>query len=259
MSTKGVADIVFCLDASGSMEPCFQGVSRNVMSLLEGMESGNRQISWDARFDFLAHRAEKEADGVSHRMETVACETGNLLQAIYGSGERQEGEQPSGGILFTSDLQLFRSRLESIEVEGDESPLTALDFCLDFPWRDAKSCHRIVIFMTDEPFETSVKPDDEAQQIPALIKKIQSLRVMLFLVTPPSPGYESLSVADRCEHVVADGQGDGLSGVDFREVLDYIGKSISASTTQGSAAPVQPGLFGQNDWGVTKGGRMEGE
>ena len=38
MSTKGTADVVFCLDASGSMGPCIEGVKSHIASFVDGLK-----------------------------------------------------------------------------------------------------------------------------------------------------------------------------------------------------------------------------
>ena len=35
MSTKGTADVIFCLDASGSMGPCIEGVKSHIAGFAE--------------------------------------------------------------------------------------------------------------------------------------------------------------------------------------------------------------------------------
>lgn len=54
MAGRQTADIVFCMDASGSMDNAFNGVRNNVFKLIDGLKT-NLQIQWDVRFDFLAY------------------------------------------------------------------------------------------------------------------------------------------------------------------------------------------------------------
>lgn len=237
MSTKGVADIVFCLDASGSMEPCFKGVRDHIGAFVAGLGT-NAQVKWDLRFDFVAHNLTGTASGTAFSCSSV--EHASLLPALY--------PQPRQG-LFTSDLARFRAALDKVQPGGDEASLIALDCALDFPWRDAKGCHRIVIMMTDEPFETGTELCGEGSRLPDLIRKIQDLRVMLFLVAPECSAYSNLSQVDRCEYTVLQGANTGLAGVDFKEVLGYIGKSVSVSQLQAPrTTQVQRALFGQDRW-----------
>jgi len=243
MTTRGVADIVFCLDASGSMAPCIDGVRSNINAFVEGLRSTGNTI-WDLRLDFVAYKCASAYEGTpvfSHR--SLFNEE---LWPLYKSGGQ-------GGRFFTSSVEEFCEGLSRITVEGDESTLVALDFALDFPWRDAAKCHRVVILMTDEAFETGVGGEQHVAILPELIEKIQGLRTMLFLVTPPSAVYEKLSEVDKCEHYVVEDAGSGLAGVDFKEVLSFIGKSVSASTVQGKDHPVKRGLFGQSGWSGVPG------
>jgi len=239
MSTKGIADVVFCLDASGSMSPCIDGVRRHIIDFLSGIRSNN-QLSWDLRLDFVAYAASgdqpwKRFPGLGHR----SVFHDELLEPLY------LGRQ---GRFFTTDTREFQTALERVEAGGDEATLVALDFALDFPWRDGRSCHRAVIVMTDEPFESGAYEAEQKARLQELITKIQKLRVMLFLIAPDSPVYNELAQVDRSEYEVVDG-GDGLAGVDFGAALAYIGKSLSVSQLQGAteAAP-RRALFDQTSW-----------
>jgi len=256
MSTKGVADVVFCLDASDSMKPCIDGVKTHISSFLEGLKSDG-QRTWDVRFDFLAHQTVRGEGGViGHwHFSLYHSEPGNDVVSVLYMG--QQGQQGQRGSFFTTDIAEFKRGLDKVEVQGDEGPLVALDSCLDFPWRKAGECHRVVIFMTDEPFETSSAPETERQFLEELLQKTQDLKVLLFIVAPDSPAYEELAEVDKSEYEAVDGQSTGLANVDFRKLLSGIGKSVSVSTAnqQGSTAEkrVKRGLFGQADWGTMEG------
>jgi hypothetical protein len=240
VSTRGVADVVFCLDASDSMKPCFQGVAKHVGDFLEGLKS-SRQMSWDLRFDFVAHNSSQ--DGRTQQIRSLRAQ--NAVQDLYGQGRND-------GRFFTTDVEELRRGLVDVKVMGNETPLVGLDVALDFPWRSASSCHRVVIHMTDEPFETGALIEQQKSVLPALLEKIQNLGVMLFLVTPESEVFARLSEVDRCEHVVVPSMNDGLSRVDFRQVLSFVGKSVSVSTLQRvGTVKVARGLFGQENWGRT--------
>ncbi len=253
MSTKGVADVVFCLDASDSMKPCIDGVKTHISSFLEGLKT-DRQRSWDVRFDFLAHHTLLVEGGVigNCHYSLYHNESGNLaLDVLYSSQQGQRGR------FFTTDIDEFKRGLDKVEVIGDEGPFVALDSCLDFPWRKAGECHRVVIFMTDEPFETSSAPEVERQFLEELLQKIQDLKVLLFIVAPDSPAYEELAEVDKSEYEAVDGRSAGLADVDFRKLLSGIGKSVSVSTANQqkptAEKKVKRGLFGQTEWEDAEG------
>ena len=238
MATRGVVDLVFCLDVSESMRPCIDGVRRHVGAFLEGLDS-NGQWRLDWRLDFLAHAC--DSSGGPFRLSNIRRSGMDLVRSIYGGG--------ADGDLFTTDLDPFRAALDGLSVGGDEATLIALDLALDYPWRPRTACHRVVACLTDEPLETGARVKEQTDKVPELIEKIQALGVMLFLVAPESPAFEQLSEADRSEYQVVDEVGDGLRRVDFGKMLARIGRSVSVATQQlGADPPVRRALFGQDRW-----------
>ncbi|HNX19766.1 MAG TPA: VWA domain-containing protein [Acidobacteriota bacterium] len=240
MSARGVADVVFCLDRSGSMLPCLEAVKAHIADFVRGLGAdGQRQ--WDLRFDFVAHYAAGNGRGGAVVGMSSAFNECVIDQLYLG----QQGR------IFTNDAAEFAQAIGRIEVIGDEAPLFALDTCLDFPWRDAATCHRVVVMLTDEPLEDGLCVKEQMERMPDVIQKIRDLRVMLFLVGPESAAFDQLATVERSEYEVCGKVGDGLATVDFSRVLAGIGKSVSASRMQsGQRAGVPRGLFGQASWGA---------
>lgn len=239
MTTRGTADIVFCLDASSSMTPCFEGVRGHISSFVDGLGPGG-QAAWDLRFDFVAYR---DTRGSFPLEPFRSVNSDDLARDLYASNG------PSSG-LFVKEVAVFRHGLERLNVSGDEASLVGLDFALDFPWRDPRACRRVVVLLTDEPFESGTLQDAQRRVLPDLMSKIEDLRVLLFMVTPPSALYSELAEVDRSEHIEVS-SGDGLATVDFHVLLEQLGKSVSASTLQASAPKaVRRALFGQDRWAL---------
>lgn len=240
MSTSKTADIVFCIDASSSMQPCFRMLQQSIGSMMAGLTGG--QSTWDVRFDFIAHSASDRGGAVRHS----SVHNEGAIDALYG---------PTKGRFFTSSTEEFAGRLAAIEMAGDEAPLIALDTALDLPWRDASKCHRVVILLTDEPFEDGAHLEMQREKLPHLTKKIQDLKVMLFIVAPESSMFDALSQVDKSEYEVIEGKNTGMANVNFSKLLNAIGKSVSVSNLQDTRAPVvERGLFGQASWGTTTEG-----
>jgi hypothetical protein len=240
VSTRGTVDIVFCLDASSSMKPCFDGMRNHIGEFVTSLQS-NPQIQWDWRLDFVAHCAGDARGMAAHAQRSMYHE--EVWHSLYQSATQSNR-------FFTDNLDDFKRRLAGITVAGDEAPLVALDICLDFPWRPAAMCHRVVILLTDEPAEDGVAVDVQRAAIPQLIDKIQRLKILLFIVAPDSTMFGQLAQVNKSEYEVLDNVGDGLSRVDFRQLLSAIGKSVSASTIQSAKdESIQRGLFGQSSWG----------
>ena len=244
MSTKGVVDLVFCIDSSQSMRPSIDGVRSHVLSFVRGLESGLQQRKVDVRLDFLAHSCGE--DNGLFRMQTVRTTSLETAQALYS--------KPDPGRFFTTDVAEFERALSSVAVEGDEATLIALDFALDFPWRPRRDCHRVVICLTDEPFESGALVEEQRKRLDALIDKIQALGVMLFLVAPDSDVWNQLAEVDKSEFKRVSEANTGLQTVDFGKVLEQIGKSVSAASLQSVGEDRVPrALFGQDAWGGSSG------
>lgn len=245
MTTKGTADIIFCIDASDSMQPCFDGLRKHIGTFASGLASSG-QTNWDLRLDYVAHHASEENEQSVFRHSSLF--NGELMEPLYR-------KTPQTGKFFTADVEEFKRGLNSVELSGNEAPLVALDFCLDFPWRDAANCHRAIVLMTDEAFETGAAMTLQKSRLRDLIGKIMSLKVMLYIVAPQSAVFDELSSVDRCEYIPVDDSGSGLAKVDFAELLAYIGKSVSQSSPmQTPLLSVKRGLYGQENWTQTQRG-----
>jgi hypothetical protein len=252
MAGRFSADVIFFLDSSGSMKPCFKALRDNIQSFV-GPLDGGAQGSWDLRLDFLSHRAGEQGRCGIHDFGTVHLEDANrIIKSLYGQQEESKS-------FFTSEVDSFRRSLMNLKAFGDEANFVALDTCLDFPWRESSTCHRVVILLTDEPLETGVCVEQQKELINALIEKLHALSVKLFLVGPESWAYDHLCAADRSEYVVVDEGQAGLTNVDLGRVLEAMAKSISVSILQvpAGANPVKRGLFDQASWTEVRGNLRE--
>jgi hypothetical protein len=215
------------------MKHCFDMLQQSIGSMTAGLTGGNSL--WDVRFDFIAQSASN--NGVI-RHNSVFNE--DAVEALYNSRQAR---------FFTDSIDVFRERLAEVKMVGDEAPLVALDVALDFPWRDPSKCHRVVILLTDEPFEEGALLPQQLEKLQEIISKVQDLKVLLFMVAPESDVYDQLSQVDKCEYEVLESKNDGLKNVDFTRLLGAIGKSVSVSNLQDTRRTnIQRGLFGQASW-----------
>ena len=244
MAGRQTADIVFCMDASGSMSSAFDGVKKHVNSMLESIKS-DLQMQWDVRFDFLAYAN----TSMMMRLRTLNYSGKDVIDAIYNGGPKKglfQLGQGGGADLFTSDLDKFKKELGEVECEGDEATGLALDIAADFPFRDSATCHRVVVLLTDEPVADGKFVSATAEKIMALAKKYQDRKIALFMVTPPCDTFDTLSQIDKCEWTIDESH--GLERIDFAKLMQTIGKSVSISqTSQGGAASPSP-LFCESKW-----------
>src|SRR5687768_3021624 len=111
VSTKGVVDVVFCLDASGSMAPCINAVRANLDAFLDALAGdANRKI--DCRIDMLVHSCSEDGDLI--RSRSLNLSGADLVGALYG-------QSPNPAAFFTSDRDAVRAALKEVEVVGDEA------------------------------------------------------------------------------------------------------------------------------------------
>lgn len=241
MAGRETADIVFCIDASGSMEPAIEGVKNHVKKLVKSLEADLQQ-KWDVRVDFLAYSTSS-----GFRLETMNCSGKNVLDAVYKNSE--PADLQSEGTLFTRDIDKFCAALDHVKCYGDESTIPVVDIAADFPFRDAATCHRAIVLLTDEAVETGQYSADSEDKVLDLAQKLQDRRIALYMTTPDCPVYDKLSQADRCEWNVDSSH--GLHDVNFNKLMQSIGKSISVSQTSqagGTRRDRPRPLFNESKW-----------
>ena len=244
MAGRQTADIVFCMDASGSMSSAFDGVRNNVNRMLESIKS-DLQVQWDVRFDFLAYANTSDA----MMLRTINYAGHDVIDALYSGGSKKglfSFGQGQSTDFFTSDLGKFKQELGKIKCGCDEATGLALDVAADFPFRDSATCHRVVVLLTDEPVADGKFVSVTGDKIMDLARKYQDRKIALFMVTPPCPTFDTLSQIDKCEWTID--ESSGLEHIDFAKLMQTIGKSVSISqTSQGGADGVRP-LFGEKSW-----------
>lgn len=234
-------DIVFCLDTSDSMKPCIDSVRENIGKLLEQLE----KASFEWRLDFVAHNIPGRENGaLVFHLDSVNIPA---WPALYGK-DANRGEE-----FFTKDVAKFKRRLGELECTGDESMLLALDTALDFPFGPADETQRVVILVSDEPFESN-EPEAFAEaktKVEALKQKIMDRHVTLLAVMPVREGgvAEELSTVDRADFTPVDEKDLGMKHVDMASLLKQLGKTISVTTVQsGGRDEYKRALFKQDKW-----------
>jgi uncharacterized protein involved in tellurium resistance len=238
-------DLVFVIDASESMQPCFDELRQHLGEILKPMQGYISKV----RFGLVAQSA-GGTRGVAVYDHQFLCGAGpETLQKLYALPKDAIDAQ---GEFFTDDVNKFSSALEAINPQGNEDMLVALDVALDFPFSPVANTKRVVAMFSDEKFEDGISLDAHNSKIPDLIKKIQDRHIQLFVAIPDSDAIQQLAEVDRSEVELVDG-GIGLSNVDFRQLLGQMGKSISGSMLQSTAEPnYQRALFGQDGWSVER-------
>lgn len=240
MSARKV-DIVFCLDTSDSMKPCIDGVRENINRLVTQLQQAN--FEW--RIDFVAHCM--PGDNVYRNLSVH----GGTIDMLYRNQEE--------GKFFTTDVELFKSRLDKISVCGDEDMLCALDTAIDFPFGPANETQRVIVLISDEPFETN---EDSAfaiakDKVDDIMEKIRARHITFLAVMPVREGgvVEKLAMIDRADITPVEERDLGMRNVDMADLFSQLGKTISVTTMQASVEePYKRALFNQDKWGAASAG-----
>lgn len=195
---RAVADVVFVIDASGSMDSCIEGLKEHIGDFVRALESDPKVSSVDTRVAIVGHR-----DPNFHR-------------------------QPEFDILdFTADLGTFRQALSRLEADGDEYTLPAIDYALDMEWRTG--AHRIVIAFTDEDLDGGCDEDFQRSKLRDLCYKLGGLRVTLAFFGIRCPEYELLQQVPRSLVTFVE-DGTEFYAADFDKTLAVLGKTLSTGT-----------------------------
>jgi hypothetical protein len=238
-------ELVFVLDASGSMAPCFTAVATHLADVIKPIQGAGSTL----RFGLITY-AVGVSDGGGKLFYLNTLNKVGLYPLLYG-----KSTQAPAADLFVTDVKQFQDSLEGVEIAGDENTLVALDCALDFPFGPVASTKRVVAIFSDEKIEDGSVTPSQLAMIPQLIDKIHARRIKLFAALPSSPAAEQLAEADGSEFEDVQG-GDGLKGVDFGNLFRQMGKSISGASLQKSTTEkYQRGLFGQESWGSGTGAR----
>lgn len=211
---KGVGDIVFCIDATGSMQDCIDNVRDNIETFVTSLETStpNAKIDWRARV--LAYRDfRKDSDYLVNTFDfvTTPSELRSQLDSISASGGDDEPESTLDAILYSSKTSKWR-----------EGP-----------------CHKIVVVFTDatpipnldEKTQSEIGiPDDFA----IFAQTLQEDRIKLFLYGQKSPVYDDIAAIPKTTVVQFDNAVDELKKGDFESIMSSIGKTVSNLVSGGT-------------------------
>lgn len=201
MSVEKKADIVFCIDHSGSMSDCIAGVKATVRDFVTSLEKG--------------------VDGQS----PVDCQIGLLG---YTQGE----------LLFlglTKDTEAFKTKLGQKLTRGNEFTPGAIDYAVsNFSWR--MGAQRVIVVFTDERIKTGTNDGEGTgiEKFDALLQKIVDSNVQIIYYGPNCPYYTKFSCCPKAEvNVVTD-----FSGVNFDSLMRRLAVTVSSSSAAANNLPV---------------------
>jgi len=226
---KGIPDIVFLLDASGSMKECIQAVTQNIATFVDTLAApdanGGVQIR-DWRIRVIGYR-DRDADGSQWLVDNP----------------------------FTGDITEVKAQLAALEAKGGgdepESLYDAMYGLTQWPsaekgaaalpagWRHRHDAARVVVIFTDASCKPGFKSADGATgTVTDLMNAYNANKLKVILYAPEAPCYTELSAMSGLEWEPVGALGDNpvqalrdytSNTANFRKVMEALAKSVSAS------------------------------
>jgi len=222
---KGVVDIVFLIDVTGSMSPCIEALKENISLFIDNLTStdaNNSCIVQDWRSKIVGYR-DFELDEVPFVDNPFVRDDVTLkmqLSSLVASGG---GDEPESLL----DALYKISTMDSTEKDAQEEDANK--------WRYRSSAARIVIVFTDASYKESMSiPEAAGGNVEDLMNQLTANRIILSLFAPDMECYDILSSVDKAEFEPID-PGDGLAKFtsdqeNFKETLKALAKSVSKSS-----------------------------
>ncbi|MCH7728989.1 MAG: VWA domain-containing protein [Planctomycetes bacterium] len=226
---KGIVDLVFLIDATGSMQSCIEALKNNIAMFIETLTTEDPQNpspvkDWRAR--------------------------------VFGYRDVTCDAQPFVEHPFVRDPAQLREHLNQLEaIGGGDEPESLLDAIYkiatigqtdkgaqsedQFKWRYRSSAARVVIIFTDASYhETMSIPEVRGGGFDDIVNAVQANRIILSIFAPDMPCYDRLSQIDKSEWEPIDIEGKNPQQAlaeftsdreNFRETLKQLAKSVSKS------------------------------
>jgi hypothetical protein len=187
---RGIADIVFLLDVTGSMSPCIDALKRNI-----GM--------------FI--------DTLSHGQGTDVAPVSDWRAKVVGYRDWDYDQEPFVDAPFVRDAESLKGQLDRLQAAGGgdepESLLDALYTVANMGesgkdgqaesadrWRPSSGAARVVVVFTDASFKPTMSVEGaRGGSIEDLFNLLMGNGIILSLFAPDMECYDRLSQLDRCE------------------------------------------------------------
>ena len=231
--TKGVADIVFLIDVSGSMTTCIDALRRNIETFIDSLGHGdanNAAAVKDWRGKVVGYRdiEHAEAEGLPWIEDHPFVRDAVALKAQLGELRANGGGDEPESLLDA----LYKIATMDASPKGAQGEDAS-------KWRYRSEAARVVVVFTDASFkETMVLPEAKGGSLQDVANVIMANRIILSLFAPNFEGYDRLSQIDKSEWEVV--EYEGLSPQEalqkftsdpahFRTTLKQLAASVSKS------------------------------
>ena len=231
--TKGVADIVFVIDVTGSMTPIIDALRKNIETFIDSLSRGDANNAapvkdWRGKVVGYRDMEHAEAEGLPWIEDNPFVRDAVALKAqLAGLRAAGGGDEPES---LLDVLYKVASMEASPKGAQSEDPNK---------WRYRSEAARVVIVFTDASFkETMTIPEAKGGSLQDVANIVMANRIILSLFAPNFEGYDRLSQIDKSEWEVVEYEGltpqEALQKftadpVNFRTTLKQLAASVSKS------------------------------
>ena len=231
--TKGVADLVFLVDVTGSMSTCIDALRKNIEAFIDSLSRGDENNAApvrDWRGKVVGYRDIESADseGVQWIVDNPFVRDAGALKAQLAALKAEGGGDEPESLL---DALYQVATMEAVPkgTQGEDAT----------KWRYRSDAARVVIVFTDASFkETMSLPAAKGGSLQDVANVVMANRIILSLFAPNFEGYDRLSQIDKSEWEVV--EYEGLSAqealqkytadaANFRTTLKQLAASVSRS------------------------------
>lgn len=252
------ADVLFVLDASGSMRPCFDQLRTHIKRFVEPFKTTGFT---SLRLGLLAYSANKNRTlhKVVYRNMFLCPDRIGNMPALYGDHKTASQMFFTNSSNIEENVDKFVRRLDEIKCLGDEDTPFAIDCAADFPFEPINTTRRVIILFTDEKIDDGVSKMDSVGEnfstLERIMEKISQRHISFYYFGPQSAATEAMEEYPRVfvQDVIAyqDRHNDTETwdNLDMGRILENIGKSVSQSVLQFSEEPpTERAIYGQDTW-----------
>ncbi len=200
--TRGVADIVFLIDVSGSMTPIIDALRKNIETFIDSLSQGdanNAAPVKDWRGKVVGYRdiEHAEAEGLrwmeDHPFVRDAVALKAQLAELRAAGG---GDEPES--LLDALYKVATMEASPKGAQGEDPN----------KWRYRSDAARVVVVFTDASFkETMAIPEAKGGGLQDVANVVMANRIILSLFAPNFEGYDRLSQIDKSEWEVVEYEG----------------------------------------------------
>jgi len=231
--TKGVADIVFLIDVSGSMTPIIDALRKNIEMFIDSLSRGDANNAapvkdWRGKVVGYRDLEHAEAEGLPWIEDNPFVRDAVALKAQLASLRAAGGgDEPES--LLDALYKVATMEASPKGAQGEEPN----------KWRYRSDAARVVIVFTDASFkETMSIPEAKGGSLQDVANVVMANRIILSIFAPNFEGYDRLSQIDKSEWETV--EFEGLSPqqalekftsdqVNFRNTLKQLAASVSRS------------------------------